>query len=108
MEVHAESSALPKAPIPKARPRVDIRVPTTEKLQRWQKAEAVARRTTDAVGLEIDRGILDTVVSLNVMGVNTTASCEGHMDHGTHAPYVDTSARKAVALEQQLIKLVWK
>lgn len=55
--------------------------------QRHEVREQVAR-LTDALGRPIDDGILETVVSLNVLGIHTMASCAGHLDHGQAAPWV--------------------
>jgi len=53
--------------------------------------ETVARLTcvTDKLGKGIDSGIFETVVALNMLDFCTTASCEGHIDWGIAAPWVD-------------------
>jgi hypothetical protein len=38
--------------------------------------------------MPIDKGIFDTVVVLNVLDINTSMSCEGHLDHGRAAPWI--------------------
>jgi hypothetical protein len=40
---------------------------------------------------EMEEGVREAVVALNLLGVNTIASCEGHMDHGVAASWIDTS-----------------
>jgi len=52
----------------------------TEKGKRWQKVKAWAERVTDALGNHIDPGIMDTVILLNLLGIHTVSSCEGHLD----------------------------
>ena len=47
------------------------------------------RQTTDSLGMPIDPGIFNTVVYLNALNITTAASCEGHLDHGIAAPWVD-------------------
>lgn len=47
----------------------------SERQQRWEKVDRFFRET----GV-IEPGILDTVVALNVVGINTHSSCEGHQD----------------------------
>ena len=74
----------------------------TQKEQRWKEVENEFSGVTDRLGREIDEGILDTVVALNVLGINTIQSCEGHMDHGTGAPYIDVAAKDTKDLETQL------
>lgn len=48
---------------------------------------------TDALGLPIDPKIKSLVVALNVLGVKTTASCEGHLEWGCASPWVDLNLR---------------
>lgn len=56
--------------------------------QQWDEACQQFRKTTDRLGMPIDDGIFELVVALNLLGVNTRQSCEGHLDHGTFAPWV--------------------
>ncbi len=43
---------------------------------------------TDKLGTPIDPGIFETVVALNLLGLHTLQSCEGHLDHGCPYPWV--------------------
>lgn len=43
--------------------------------------------TGDALGMEIDKGIKETVVFLNALGVNTSQSCEGHKGKNSGFPW---------------------
>lgn len=70
--------------------------------ERWQELTETFSRTTDAIGCSIDEGILETVVALNAVGINTQASCEGHLDHGTAAPWVHIGAADALPLARQI------
>jgi hypothetical protein len=45
-------------------------------------------RTVDGQGRRIDLGIMGVVLYLNVHGIFTTFSCEGHVDHGEPFPWV--------------------
>ena len=48
--------------------------------------------TRDRLGMAIDAGIRETVAVLNLLGLPTTQSCEGHVNdhgHGLPAPWVD-------------------
>lgn len=58
------------------------------KEQHWQRLAERFAATTDDLGQPLDPKILDAVVALNVLGFETTASCEGHTE-GSYAPYVD-------------------
>ena len=60
----------------------------TEKEQCWQEMAKHCSHITDRLGQSIDRGILETVIALNVLGIPTVQSCEGHIDHGVCAPWV--------------------
>ena len=65
----------------------------TAKQKAWQRAEARVLKFTDKLGKGVDKGIRETVVGLNALGINTSASCEGHLNWGTGAPYVDIEAK---------------
>lgn len=43
---------------------------------------------TDRLGTPVDPGIFETVVALNLLGLPTFQSCEGHLDHGSAYPWV--------------------
>jgi len=61
---------------------------------------------TDGLGKEIDQGIFDTVVALNVLGIPTRQSCEGHLEWGTGAPWVDIQA-KSIDTHYEFIQSVF-
>lgn len=63
--------------------------------EKWQEISQRVTRMVDALGQPIDAGIRDTVIVLNFLGINTLASCEGHLDHGTGAPWVDIGSSDA-------------
>lgn len=54
----------------------------------WQDIAHRMESITDRLGQPIDPGIFETVVALTALGVETTASCEGHLDHGLAAPWI--------------------
>jgi len=53
--------------------------------QRYQEMCEQVSTFTDKLGAPIDPGIFETVVMLNLLGLHTFQSCEGHLDHG--CPY---------------------
>lgn len=60
-----------------------------DKQKYWDKIAKKFRSETDGLGMEIDKGIFDTVVALNILGFNTYQSCEGHLgEHGCTYPWV--------------------
>jgi hypothetical protein len=54
----------------------------------WADGYAAVQTMTDALGMPVDTGIVETVVALNLLGFQTLQSCEGHLDHGTPYPWV--------------------
>jgi len=60
-----------------------------QRMQRWHEIAVEFMHVTDARGCNIDPGIFETVVALNALGIHTSASCEGHLDHGIAAPWID-------------------
>jgi hypothetical protein len=57
---------------------------------------------TDSLGSSIDPGIFETVVALNLLGFPTVMSCEGHLDHGVGAPWIDIEPPGVEALRQAI------
>ncbi|SRR5258708_820649 len=58
-------------------------------MQRWDEVSEKFSHVTDRIGRPIDKGIFETVVVLNSLGIATSASCEGHLDHGLPHPWID-------------------
>jgi hypothetical protein len=56
--------------------------------QVWEEVFDRVARTTDGGGRRIDRGIIGLILALNANGIQTTFSCEGHLDHGLAYPWV--------------------
>ncbi|MEO8972199.1 MAG: hypothetical protein ABI406_11450 [Ktedonobacteraceae bacterium] len=59
----------------------------------------------DKLGKEVDAGIIETVVALNLLGMPTTQSCEGHLNHGTGAPWVDIEDTNASKRSSEVNRL---
>ena len=76
------------------------------KNQEWENLEQEFKRTVDGLGKHIDPSIMKTVVSLNAMGIYTTASCEGHLDRACPYPWIDVSLKKAENLSEKIFVLV--
>ncbi len=55
----------------------------------WAETIKRLRHTVDKLGKPIDTGILETVAVINMLGIETRASCEGHLDWGLPYPWVD-------------------
>ena len=48
----------------------------------------------DGLGMPIDSGIKETVIILNLLGVKTSSSCEGHIDRGLPYPWINLDNNK--------------
>jgi hypothetical protein len=64
-----------------------------DKEQRWQAIADELTQTRDKLGKGIDAGIFETVLVLNALDIPTNASCEGHLEWGTCAPWVDVVSK---------------
>ncbi len=64
--------------------RQDTRTPE----QCYQEMYERVSTFMDKLGTPIDPGIFETVVALNLLGLHTFQSCEGHLDHGCPYPWV--------------------
>lgn len=62
---------------------------SNDKKNQFDKAREQFSKSTDTLGQPIDTGILETVVILNLIGLNTSQSCEGHESWGNSFPWVD-------------------
>lgn len=74
----------------------------SEKEKFWDETAARIGKTIDKLGMRVDSGIKDMAVALNVCGIHTTASCEGHLDRDEAGPWVDVEAKDAVVLRTML------
>ncbi len=75
--------------------------------QIWDRYLKKFTGTGDKLGKGMDPGILETVVALNVLGINTRQSCEGHLKWGVCAPWVDMEAKNTHRLEDE-VKKSWE
>jgi len=55
---------------------------------KWQATTQKFLNTSDDLGKDIDPKILDTVIALNLLGVSTSQSCEGHLDRALAGPWI--------------------
>lgn len=58
----------------------------------WQKEAEEIESVTDKLGKPIDGKVKETVIALNLLGLNTRQSCEGHSDRSMGAPWIDIAA----------------
>jgi hypothetical protein len=73
----------------------------TEQEKKWQEAAQEMSRLTDKLGRGLDPGIKDTVIALNMLGIPTAQSCEGHLDHGRPFPWVTFVSEETQNLARQ-------
>lgn len=55
----------------------------------WDSMEAEIDHWIDGAGYPIDQEIKETVIALNLMGIETISSCGGHLDHGLPYPWIE-------------------
>lgn len=70
------------------------------KERQYQEKRTLVARITDRLGTPIDGGILETVVFLNLVSIPTLQSCEGHVEDGVGAPWVDVGNPTAPPLDE--------
>jgi hypothetical protein len=61
----------------------------------WEAFRVELSRVTDVFGMGIDPGILEPVIGLNLFGITTVQSCEGHTERGTGAPWIMVGVRES-------------
>lgn len=73
----------------------------------WDEKAKEVDQWTDALGMPVDAGIKPLVIALNLEGIKTIASCEGHLDRALAWPWVDLDLETAqtAALAQEWIKI---
>lgn len=76
-----------------------------QKEQEWNQCADRLGQMTDRLGKPIDAGIFDTVVALNLLTIHTTQSCEGHLDHGIAAPWVEINPPETAELKALRIQM---
>jgi hypothetical protein len=66
--------------------------PHLDQEMKWNRITAELASASDRLGKPIDSAILPTVVALRMIGFQTNASCEGHLDHGIKAPWIEVGS----------------
>lgn len=59
-----------------------------ERSRLWDEKNQEIDGITDRLGMPIDNGIKEAVIGLNLFGLTTSQSCEGHLDRGLPAPWI--------------------
>lgn len=73
----------------------------------WEQKSKEIDGIKDRLGKGLDEGIKEAVTGLQVLGINTTQSCEGHLEWGIGAPWVEVAApqsKQLIQLEEQAHK----
>lgn len=60
--------------------------------QKWDKGSERTEKIEDSLGCSVDENIKETVTAFNVFEINTSGSCEGHIDQGCGVPWVEVAA----------------
>ena len=69
-----------------------------DKKQKWEEQMKKIEGITDGLGKTIDENIKETVAALNLLGINTVGSCDGHFDRGHVSPWVNIESDEAIRL----------
>lgn len=72
---------------------------------KWNEVAEKMSKVTDKLDTPIDEGIFDTVVALNVLGVTTVQSCEGHLDRALAYPWISLSPNVKVKEPEEIEQL---
>jgi hypothetical protein len=59
----------------------------------WKQKLLEMEHVQDHLGTGLDEKIMETVAVLQLLGLHTRQSCEGHIDHGIAAPWVAIESR---------------
>lgn len=102
MKYDFEHSTLTKRSSKETQEETSSEIEYQKKLTELEEIKKWADNVRDRLGMPIDEGIKDTVIFLNAFEINTVASCEGHLDRGTGAPYIDIESKEVSELEKQL------
>lgn len=71
----------------------------------FQKKIEELRGVTDRLGMPIDEKIIRVVAVLNLYGIRTIQSCEGHLDHGYAYPWIDVVSDMDEQLGKELTRI---
>jgi hypothetical protein len=62
------------------------------RVARWMEKLKAIRAIRDALGHPVERGVEEPIAGLNLLGIPTVASREGHIDHGYAVPCIEVRA----------------
>jgi hypothetical protein len=71
----------------------------------WERKLSEVDALRDGIGKPIDPGIRETVAILQLLGLHTRQSCEGHIDWGLPAPWVALYVPEAEQLREKILPL---
>ncbi len=67
----------------------------------WEEKAEYFEQVTDGLGKHLDAKIKNLVVVLNLLGIKTRQSCEGHLDWGNAYPWIDLDFSSAYLIEEK-------
>jgi len=74
----------------------------SDKQTRWEEISAGVDGITDKLGEKIDPNIKEAVIALKALDINASQSCEGHLDRGIAAPWIDIVDKKVLEAVKQI------
>lgn len=73
-----------------------------------EKAIKYVEKIKDKLGKPVDIGIKEAIITFKLLNIHTTASCQGHIDWGIAAPWIDISSKDDYLLRQKRIEMKTK
>jgi hypothetical protein len=67
----------------------------------WEKKLVELRGVGDKLGMGIDETILEVIAALNLNGVKTVGSCEGHLNRALAYPWVQIGSEKSEEINKK-------
>lgn len=72
---------------------------------RWDEAAKRVDQIGDKLGMPIDKGIKKAVIAFHILGIESSGSCEGHLNRpGTEGPWIDIDAEGTYELLDKIDK----
>lgn len=72
---------------------------------RWAEIAKKVDEFRDGLDKPIDIGIRETLIAMNALGFKTRQSCEGHLDWGLAAPWVEIEVEGVESLHEKAMEM---
>lgn len=79
------------------------------KASKWARLERKFKHVTDRMGMPMDHHIVPVVVALNALGLETSQSCEGHLEEvGRCYPWIMFDVTEAEQFKAKALEIAYK